>query len=273
MDNFKVSRRNFIHGMSALSFSFALDPKSAFAEASTTFSPHGIIRIEPDSTVRISMPHAEMGQGAYTGMAQILADELDADWLHVVAEHIESLDPAFNHTGWGTIATGASTSINNQWENLRKIGATARHMLVRAAALEWDVDPKSLTTRNSYVIDAANQRRSSYGELTTRAASLSPPKTVSLKTSQQFTLIGNNLQRIDSKIKAVGAAQFGIDVQLPDTYCAAIAHCPIFGGTVESYDASEAQKMPGVKAVVQIPTGVAVIADSFWHAKQAKDVL
>ena len=273
MDKYTVTRRGFIHGLSALSFSFAVSPKISFADKPQSFSPHGILRIETDNKIRIAMPHAEMGQGAYTGMAQILADELDADWQYIVAEHIDSLDPAFNHTAWGTIATGASTSMNNQWHNLREIGATARAMLVQAAAEHWGTSAHALSTNNSHVIDEANQREISYGELTTAAAALNPPEKIQLKKPEQFTLIGQSVQRIDSEIKAAGEAQYGIDVNTADIYCAAIYHCPIFGGQLESFDAQKAKQMPGVKAIVEIPTGVAVVAENFWQAKQAKDAL
>ena len=273
MGNLRITRRGFIQGVSALSFAFALGPRSARGTKPQAFVPHGILRIDPDNTVHVTMPHAEFGQGAYTGMAQILADELDADWQYVIAEHLESLDADFKHTQWGAIATGASTSINNQWQNLRTIGATARAMLINAAAKQWDVDAASLSAANSYVIDRNSKRRLSYGELTEMAATLTPPENVSLKSPQDFTLIGKSVQRIDSQVKAEGAAQFGIDVQRPNALVAAIAHCPIFGGKLKSYDASAAENMPGVKAVVEIPTGVAVVADTFWQAKTAKEAL
>ena len=198
MAKLSVTRRGFIQGMSALSFAFALRPNAVLGAKPSALSPHGILRIEPDNSIHVTMPHAEFGQGAYTGMAQIVADELDADWQFVVAEHLESLGDDFKHTQWGAIATGASTSINNQWQNLREIGATARAMLVNAAAKEWGVDAATLTTEKSFVIDKKTKRRSSYGELTKTAAALSPPDTVTLKTPQQFTLIGKNVQRIDS---------------------------------------------------------------------------
>ena len=273
MANLNITRRGFIQGMSALSFAFALQPKSVLGAKPSPFSPHGILRIDPDNSIHITMPHAEFGQGAYTGMAQILADELDADWQHVIAEHLASLADDFKHTQWGAIATGASTSINNQWPNLRNIGATARAMLVNAAAKQWGVDAATLKTDKSFVVDNKNNRRLSYGELTQAAAAMTPPENVTLKTPEQFTIIGKNVQRIDSEVKAKGLAQFGMDVHLPDTLHAAIAHCPVFGGKLKSFDASTVESMPGVKAVVEIPTGVAVIAETYWQAKTAKDAL
>ncbi len=275
MDKLQLGRRGFLQGAACLSFGLALSPYRVLAQdaPASTFSPSALLRIEPDNTVRVVMPHAEMGQGAYTGIAQIIADELDAEWHHVVAEHLESLDAAFNHQDWGTIATGASTSISNQWNNLREVGATARAMLVEAAAKHWDVPAATLTTNRSMVIDKANSRKISYGKLTTSAAQLTPPAKVTLKTPDQYSIIGQNVQRIDSVAKSSGSATFGIDLQLPNMLVAAIAHSPVFGGKVKSFDTAAAASMPGVKKIVEIPTGVAVIADTFWQAKKAKDAL
>lgn len=275
MDKLQLGRRGFLQGAACLSFGLALSPHRLLAQeaGAGAFSPSALLRIEPDNTVRVIMPHAEMGQGAYTGMAQIIADELDAEWHHVVAEHLQSLDAAFNHQDWGTIATGASTSISNQWNNLREIGATARTMLVEAAAKRWGVPAATLTTNRSMVIDKVNQRKISYGELTASAAQLSPPAKVTLKTPDQYTIIGQNVQRIDSVAKTSGSATFGMDLQLPNMLVAAIAHSPVFGGKVKSFDKTAAASMPGVKKIVEIPTGVAVVADTFWQAKKAKDAL
>lgn len=275
MGELTLARRGFLKGAASLTFGFAVSPARLFAApaSGSVFSPSALLNIAPDNTVRIVMPHAEMGQGAYTGMAQILADELDADWSLVVAEHLDSLDDAFKHHAWGAIATGASTSINSQWPHLREIGASARAMLVEAAARRWEVPAQSLKTRASTVIDPANDRRATYGELTGTAATLSPPDNVTLKTRDAFTLIGQSVPRVDRMPKSTGAAVFGIDLRLPDMLTASIAHAPVFGGKLRSFDATKASAMPGVHAVVPIPTGVAVVADSFWQAKKAKDAL
>lgn len=275
MGDTNQSRRGFLKGSAALSFSLMFNAKgvSALDEPTGVFSPNALLRIDPDNAVRIIMPHAEFGQGAYTGMAQILADELDADWRFVVAEHLDSLDAAFNHQDWGTIATGASTSVTNQWDQLRQVGATARAMLIEAAAAHWGVSAETLTTKNSKVIDAPNAREISYGELTGRAALLEPPKEVSLKTPEQYALIGKSVGRVDAVSKSSGTATFGIDFSLPNMLSAAVAHPRVFGGKIKSFDASAAEVMPGVRKVVEIPTGVAVIADTFWQAKVAKDAL
>jgi isoquinoline 1-oxidoreductase beta subunit len=275
MGELTIARRGFLKGAASLTFGLVLTPGRLLAAANVgpAFSPSALLRIDPDNTVRIIMPHAEMGQGAYTGLAQILADELDADWALVVAEHLNSLDDAFKHRAWGAIATGASTSINSQWPHLREIGATARAMLVAAAAQRWGVPAQSLTTNASTVVDAAHERRATYGELTGAAAALSPPDAVTLKTRDEFRIIGQSVPRVDRIPKSNGAAVFGIDLQLPDMLTASIAHAPVFGGKLRSFKADAAKAMPGVRAVVAIPTGVAVVADSFWQAKKAKDAL
>ncbi|MFT4584821.1 MAG: isoquinoline 1-oxidoreductase beta subunit, partial [Gammaproteobacteria bacterium] len=270
-----VDRRRFLKGSAALSFALMLRPgwSAAATATNTTFSPDAMLRIEPDGAIRIVMPHAEMGQGVYTGLAQILADELDADWNHVVAEHLDSLDPAFKHREWGVIATGSSTSISSQWQHLREVGATARAMLVAAAAGRWGVPAEGLKTEKSFVVDAAGNRRLAYAELTEAAAQLEPPANIRLKTPAEFRIIGTEVPRVDARAKATGTATFGMDFTLPDMLQASIAHAPVFGATLESFDASKAEVMPGVRKVVRIPSGVAVVADTFWQAKTAKDAL
>jgi isoquinoline 1-oxidoreductase beta subunit len=275
MDKLAMNRRHFIKGAGALTVGLWAAPNATLAgtDKHVVFAPNAFVRIEANEVIRVVMPHAEMGQGVYTGLAQVLADELDADWRHVVAEHLTSLDTDYNHQTWGIIATGASTSVTTQWDSFRRAGATARAMLVQAAAEQWGVPAASLTTSNSTVVDRANGREIGYGALTARAAELPAPEEVTLKRPEQYTIIGRNLQRVDSVSKSSGEATFGMDLRLPDMLYAAIAHCPVFGGKVGTYDATAANAMPGVRKVVEIPTGVAVIAESFWQAKTAKDAL
>lgn len=274
MPRLDLTRRAFLRGASMLTLGLAAGPGRllAAADATAPFAPSAILRLEPDDTVRIFMPHADLGNGIYTGLAQVLADELDADWARIVTEHLDSLDPAFNHTQWGVIATGASTSVANQWTNMRQTGASARAMLVAAAAKRWGVPVDRLRTADSAVI-APDGRRLRYGELTAEAAQLPAPAEVRVKRPADFKLIGRNVPRLDRAIKVEGKAVFGIDVQLPDLLHAAIAHAPSFGATLRAVDASRAEAMPGVRKVVRIPTGVAVVADSFWQAKKARDAL
>ena len=273
MDN-QLSRRAFIRGAAVLSFGIALTPgRLVRAAARGPFSPSALLRIDTDDHATIIMPHADLGGGIYTGLAQILAEELDADWTTIRTEHLESLDSAFNHQQWGVIATGASTSVTNQWQHFRTVGATARAMLVQAAAESWGVEASTLRTERSTVVDPASGRRLRYGELTAAAALLEPPATPPFKHERDFQLIGQSLPRLDAATKSDGSAVFGIDVQLPDMLHAAIAHPPVFGGRLERFDASRAEAMAGVRAVVAIPSGVVVVAESFWQAKRAKDAL
>ena len=274
MDSPVITRRGFIQGAGALTFGLLVHPRAAHAAAeSAVLSPNALLRIEPDNTVRIVMPHGDMGSGIYTGLAQIMADELDADWRYIVTEHLASLDAVFKQPQWGMIATGGSTSVAGRWDQFRNVAATARAMLVEAAARLWGVDAHRLTTSNSMVMERNGDRRASYGELTARAARLTPPRAVTLKTPDRHTLVGRNVQRLDGPAKASGSAVYSIDFQLPGMLHAAIRHCPTFGGKLKSFDARRAQRMSGVRAVVEIPTGVAVIADSFWQAKTARDVV
>lgn len=270
-----VTRRGFLRSASVLSLGLAIAPGRLVraATATATLSPSAVLRIEADDTIRIVMPHGDLGSGIYTGLAQILSDELDADWSRIVTEHLDSLDEVFKHRQWGVIATGASTSVNNQWEHFRTVGATARAMLVEAAARTWQVDAAELKTADSVVYDRARGRSLRYGELTAAAAELDVPTDVALKAPDDFVRIGRSVPRLDAAEKSDGSAVFGIDVRLPDMLHAAIAHPPVFGATVASFDAGAARAMPGVRTVVQIPTGIAVVADSWWQAKQALAVL
>ena len=262
-------------GAAVLTFGLTAPSRHAIAALTqpAPFSPSALLRIHADDTVRIVMPHADLGCGSYTGMAQVLADELDADWDHVFAEHLDSLDPAFRHQQWGVIAVGASTSLSNQWRYLRQIGATARAMLIAAAAEEWQVPAARLVAANSRVSDPATDRHARFGDLTAKAATLTLPTEVKLKERKQFTLIGRSVPRLDRVVKSNGSAKFGIDVSLPGMLHAAVAHAPVFGGKLISVESERAEAMPGVRKVVRIPTGAAVIAATYWQAKQARDAL
>ncbi|MBK6659603.1 MAG: xanthine dehydrogenase family protein molybdopterin-binding subunit [Proteobacteria bacterium] len=275
MAELQLGRRAFLAGAAVLTFGLLMPSRRALAAPapSASFSPSALLRIDADDSVRIIMPHADLGCGSYTGMAQVLADELDADWKHVVAEHLDSLDPAFNHRDWGVIAVGASTSLSSQWRYLREIGATARAMLLAAAAEQWQAPVARLVAANSRVSDPATGAQASFGELTAKAATLAPPTAVKLKERQQFTLIGRGMPRLDRLVKSNGTARFGIDVMLPGMLHAAIAHAPVFGGRLLAVDSRRAEGMAGVRKVVRIPTGVAVIADTYWQARQACDAL
>ena len=215
---------------------------------------------------------SEMGQGVYTSLPMLVAEELEADWSKVRYEPAP-VDPAYNHPVFGIQMTGGSTSTASEWDRFRKAGATARVMLIAAAAKNWNVDPASLRAENGYVINPATGARASFGSLADVAATMTPPKDVPLKDPKDFKLIGKPTRRLDTPDKVNGAAQFGLDVAIPGMMTVLIARAPVFGGKVLSFNADKAKAVPGVKDVVQIPSGVAVIANGFWPAKQGRDKL
>lgn len=249
--------------------------QAATAENAAEFAPNAFLRIAPDNTVTVIVKHLEMGQGVYTGLPTIVADELDADWNQIRVESAPADVTRYANLAWGGTAqgTGGSTSLTNSWEQLRHAGATARAMLVSAAAQMWNVKPNMLRTDKSYVIDKKGKRQASYGDLATLAATLTPPLDVPLKSPKNWKLIGKHVPRKDSTDKATGRAIYANDIRLPGMLTALVAHPPLFGAKVNGFNAETVKAMPNVKAVVTIPQGVAVVATDFWSAKQARDAL
>lgn len=244
------------------------------AEFKPVFEPNAFVRVGEDGQVSVVAKHLEMGQGTYTGLATIVAEELDADWQKVRVEGAPADASKYNNVLMGPMqGTGGSTAIANSFDQLRKAGATARAMLVAAAAASWGVDPAGLTTENGVVTNPANGKRVDYGTLAAKAATMPVPENVPLKDPASFKLIGKPGARVDTKAKSMGRAVFTQDFKIPGLLTAVVAHPPRFGATVKSFDATEAKKIPGVKDVVQIPTGVAVLAETFWPAKQGRDAL
>src|SRR5437773_2352490 len=213
-----------------------------------------------------------MGQGVFTALPMILADELDADWTKVRFEPAP-VDPVYNNPVFKMQMTGGSTSTWSSFEQFRQAGAAARAMLITAAAQRWNVDAGSCGTENGMVIHSASNRRLSYGQLAESAAKIAPPQQVALKDPKDFKLIGKPLKRLDTPEKTNGKGIFGIDVKAPGMLTAVVARSPVFGGKVRSFNADKAKVMPGVRKVVEVPSGVAVIADGFWAAKRGRDVL
>ena len=237
-----------------------------------TFAPNAFIRIGTDDSVTIIVGKAEMGQGVYTSLSMLVAEELEADWSKIKVESAP-VDAAYNHTVFGIQMTGGSTSTSSEWVRFRKAGATARMMLIAAAAQSWKVPPDSLHADNGFVIHAVSGRRASFGSLADAAANLQPPKDVPLKDPKDFKLIGHPTRRLDTPSKVNGTAQFGLDVQIPGMMTAVVARAPVFGGKVVSFNADKAKAVTGVKNVVQVPSGVAVIASGFWPAKLGREKL
>jgi isoquinoline 1-oxidoreductase beta subunit len=236
------------------------------------FAPNAFVRIAPDDSVTIIANHSEMGQGVYTSLPMLLNEELEADWSKIKVE-AAPVDPAYNHTVFGLQMTGGSTTTPSEWERFRKMGAMARLMLVDAAAQKWNVPASECIVEKGVVLHKSSGRRATYGSLVAVASQLKPPADIPLKDPKQFTLIGKPIRRLDTPSKTNGTAQFGLDVRLPGMLFALVARPPVFGGKVVSFDASEALKIKGVRAVEQIPSGVAVIADRFWPAKLGREKL
>lgn len=232
------------------------------------FAPNAFIRIDRTGKITLVMPQVEMGQGVYTSISMILAEELDADWSQVSFEHAPPSDALYGNPVFHLQVTGNSNSIRAFWTPLRKAGAGTRAMLVQAAAAGWGADPAACRTEASQVIHDASARRIAYGELTGRAAALKPPADPPLKSPSAFRLIGKPLKRLDTPAKVDGSAQYGIDA-LPDgVKFATLAHCPVFGGKVARVDDSQAKTVPGFRQLVVLDDLVAVVGDHMWAAKQ-----
>ncbi len=278
----KMERRDFLKvsvaasGGLLIGFRFPGISKLASAQSlktasADTFMPNAFVRIGTDERITVIVNHSEMGQGVYTSLPMLLAEELDADWSKVGFESAP-VDPKYNHPAFGMQMTGGSSSVWSGLEQFRQAGAVARALLVAAAAQQWNVDPASCRTESGAVFNGPSHKLT-YGHLVETAAKLTPPAHVQLKDPKTFKLIGKPLKRLDTPVKTNGSAVFGIDVKLPGMLTAVIARPPIFGAKMKSFDDSRARSMPGVRKIVAIPAGVAVIADSFWQAKSARDAL
>ncbi|HUN28340.1 MAG TPA: xanthine dehydrogenase family protein molybdopterin-binding subunit [Alphaproteobacteria bacterium] len=236
------------------------------------FKPNAWLIVHPDEKVTIFVNKSEMGQGVATGMPTIVADELDIPMENVLIEFAPAA-AVYADPGFHLQITGGSTSTASMWMPLRTAGASAREMLVAAAAKQWGVDPSTLTTKSGSVVDAKGNRTATYGSLAGAAASIPAPAKPTLKTPDQFTLIGKVNKRIDTPLKVNGSAKYGIDVRVPGMKFASVLYPPVFGAKVKSFDASKAKQVKGVIDVVQIPSGIAVVADNSWAAFQGKAAL
>lgn len=263
------SRRALLQsGAAGLVVGFIWNGKKTHAAtpSATALSPNAFVRVAPDNTVTVVIKHLEMGQGVYTGLSTIVAEELDADWAQIRTESAQ-----VNQKLFGLQMTGGSASIAGSYDQLRKAGATARAMLVAAAAKEWNVPPADIKVENG-VLSYMNMR-ASFGEMAAKAAVLPVPSEVTLKDPKTFKRIGVAFPRLDTAVKVDGSAKFALDHMAPDLLVAVIARPPRFGGVLKSADAQTAQAMPGVKYVTAVPSGVAVVAESFWQAQKARRAL
>jgi isoquinoline 1-oxidoreductase beta subunit len=263
-----VSRRGFLEVAGGLVIGFALPvharPYAPAAELSA------FLRIGADNTITILVNHSEMGQGVWTGLPMLIAEELEADWSRIRVEHAPAA-PAYARPGGRGQGTGGSTSTRSEVDRLRQVGATAREMLLQAAARRWKVDATSLRAENGFVVHGS--QRLSYGALAAAAARIAPPAEIKLKEPATWKLIGKPQKRLDTPEKITGRAQFGLDVRFPGLYTAVVLRSPTFGGTVKSISSDAAKKIPGVRKVVQVPSGVAVIGDHFWAAERGREAL
>jgi isoquinoline 1-oxidoreductase beta subunit len=240
------------------------------------FAPNAFLRIDADGTTTVVVGQSEMGQGVFTSLPMILAEELDADWTRVRVEAAPSRStagaPFANSLIGNSQLTVGSSSVRAFWLPLRKAGATARAMLISAAAAQWQVDRTSLRTESGAVIHP-DGRRLAYGALTPRAAALPVPTDVPLKDPATFRIVGRSTPRLDLKAKVNGSATYGMDVRVPGMLTAVVARCPVFGGRATRHDATAAMRVPGVRRVLAVSNGVAVVADGYWAAKRGRDAL
>jgi isoquinoline 1-oxidoreductase subunit beta len=275
-----TSRRAFLKASAALSGGLLLGFRLPAAEGTTPrpaaaagadFAPNAFIRISRNNVVTIFVNKAEMGQGVYTALPMLIAEELEVDLgkIKVVAAPVDS---AYNHPVFGMQFTGGSLSVASEWERLRKAGASAREMLLAAAAETWKVDKATLRAEHGRVI-APDGRTLTYGQLVDRARTLPVPQEVRLKDPSEFKLIGKPTRRLDTLEKVTGRATFGLDVRVPGMLTALVARPPVFGGKVRSFDATKAKAVRGVRHVVEVPSGVAVMATSFWAARRGREAL
>ncbi|MBU1690092.1 MAG: xanthine dehydrogenase family protein molybdopterin-binding subunit, partial [Gammaproteobacteria bacterium] len=242
--------------------------------AGKPFAPNAFIRIAPDDSVTVIVKHLEMGQGVNTGLPTLVAEELDVPWEKIRVESAPADAKLYNNLLWGPMqGTGGSTAMANSFDQMRRAGATARAMLIAAAADNWKVEAGTLTTQDGMVLHRASGRKASYGKLADKAATMPQPAEVQLKSAKDFKYIGKQFKRTDSKAKSDGSAQFASDLRLPGQLTALIARPPLFGAKVKRIQADKAKSVPGVRAVVEVPRGVAVIATDFWSAKKGRDAL
>ncbi len=285
-----LSRRNFLKAgvVSGTGLTLGIYFGSSLAEELTSgpghstaelanqaqLEPNAFVRIGTDNSVTVIAKHIEFGQGTHTGLPTIVAEELDAAWEQINVESAPADATRYNNLHWGPYqGTGGSSAIANSYEQLRNAGATARAMLVNAAAKLWNVSPESIVIQQGVVLHKESNQSLNFGELAELASKEPIPEKVALKSPDDYVYIGKQLPRTDTALKINGTAKFTQDIQLPDMLTAVVAHPPRFGTKLKSFDATNAKKAAGVKDIFAIPSGVAVIAKNFWSAKKARDAL
>lgn len=277
-----VSRRNFLKTGAVLSsgllISFTVPGAKKLGAAKSmlgpqsgaAFAPNAYLNITADNEVLVYLAHAEMGQGIWTTLSMMIAEELDVDVNKMVVQHGDAWKP-YLHTLFGIQITGGSSTTYSEFDRYRKAGATARALLVQAAAQKFGVSPSECKTENGVV--TAGDKSATYGELATAAGALPAPADVPLKDPKSWRYIGKGVKRLDTPAKINGTAKFGMDMQFPGMLTAVVLHAPVFGGKVKTVDSAKAKAIPGVKQIVQISSGVAVLADNYWAAKKGRAAL
>ncbi len=273
-----LSRRSFLASVAAAGGSLALGFEIPFGPPATRASTGAReitawIVIEPDDTVIIRVAKSEMGQGSFTALPMLVAEELECDWSKVRAEFAPPHENRRRDRAWGNMSTGASRSISASQNDLRRAGATAREMLIAAAAAQWGVPADECAASNSTIAHRASGRSVTFGRIAAAAADIAPPAQVALKEPKDWKLIGSRQGRLDVPDKITGKPIYAIDVRLPNMLYAAIVQCPVFKGTLKSVDETKLAGMKGIRRVVKQPDAVAVVADSWWRAKKAAEML
>jgi len=278
MYKYKLKRRSFIKSSTlaatGLIIGFTYDPQKSLAAKTKIKNELGIwIRISSDDTITLIVPSSEMGQGVNTSLPMIIAEELDANWESIRTETAPANSDYKNPEGFGPQNTGGSNSVKGFWNLLQETGAAAREMLVTAAAQKWNVPLEECDTKLGNVIHKNTNKKLSYGNLAVAASKIEVPSSPTTKSKEKYSLVGTSIQRIDVPEKVTGAAKFGIDIRLPEMLFATVRQSPIFGGDILSLDEVAAKAIRGVKAVVAVPNGIAVVADNTWRAKKGMDAL
>ena len=272
-----LSRRRFLASSAALGGGLVLSLSLPFgqseAAASGDFVPNAFIRIGGDGQVVLTMPYVEMGQGTYTSIPMLIAEELEVNLKQVRLEHAPPSEKLYANPLLGVQATGNSNAMRGGWKPLREAGAAARIMLVSAAAKRWSVDPKSCRAQEGEVVHEATGRRLKYGELAADAAQMAVPESVTLKGSEEFKLIGTPAKRLDVSGKVNGTARYGIDARPPGVKIATLAQSPVFGGRLKSLDDTAAKAVKGVRQIVRLDDAVAVVAEHMGAAKKGLEAL
>src|SRR5438105_2201648 len=275
----KLTRRSFVIGSTALGAGLAIGLKIPFGPSvvrAQDGSPEvtAWVVIRPDDTVVIRIARSEMGQGTLTGLAQMVAEELECDWSKVKTEYPTPGQSVKRKRAWGDFSTGGSRGIRDSHQYVREGGAAARIMLIQAAASGWNVPAAECSAANSVITHKPSGRTTTYGKVAEAAAKLTPPEKPALKDPKEWKLIGKSVKRLDTVDKLTGAQVYGFDLKFPGMLNAAIKDCPVFGGKLKSYEAAKATSMPGVRHVVTVgDSAVAVVADTWWQAKTALDAL